>query len=132
MKKIIAIVLLLAALFSLAACGDAVSIGAFSSVYFNSDDYDAAVQEVMTAFKEYEGCTLKEIGYAGDEAVKAEAESRGLAPEQIIVLKSTFTTDDKDHGLVFEPNQTYKDYLWILTRSTSDDPFWTVADRGYN
>ena len=132
MKKIIAIVLLLAALFSLAACGDAVSIGSFSSVYFNSDDYDAAVQEVMTAFKEYEGCTLKEIGYAGDEAVKAEAESRGLAPEQIIVLKSTFTTDDKDHGLVFEPNQTYKDYLWILTRSTSADPFWTVADRGSN
>jgi len=85
----------------------------------------------MTAFKEYEGCTLKKVGYAGDKAVKAEAEARGLAPEQVMVLTSTFTTDGGDHGTVFEPNQTYEDYKWILTRSTSADPFWTVADRGY-
>ena len=38
MKKLIAVILLLAALFSLTACGDAVSIGSFSSAYFNTDD----------------------------------------------------------------------------------------------
>lgn len=52
MKKITAIVLLMAMVFSLAGCGNSVSIGAFSSKYFNYDDYDAAVQEVMTYFKE--------------------------------------------------------------------------------
>ena len=91
MKKITAIVLLMAMVFSLAGCGNSVSIGAFSSKYFNGDDYDAAVQEVMTYFKGFEGCTMKKIGYAGDEAVKAEAESRGLAPEQVMVLVSTFS-----------------------------------------
>ena len=44
MKKITAIVLLMAMVFSLAGCGNSVSIGAFSSKYFNYDDYDAAVR----------------------------------------------------------------------------------------
>ncbi|MBQ3482225.1 MAG: hypothetical protein IJH48_07920 [Oscillospiraceae bacterium] len=132
MKKTVSIIILLAMLLGLAGCGGGVTIGSFSSKYFNTEDYDSAVQEVMTAFSEYEGCTLKKIGYVGDAAVKAEADARGLAPEQIIVLSSTFTTDDKDHGLVFEPNKTYEDYLWVLTRSSSTDPFWVVADRGYN
>ena len=127
MKKITAIVLLMAMVFSLAGCGNSVSIGAFSSKYFNGDDYDAAVQEVMTYFKGFEGCTMKKIGYAGDEAVKAEAESRGLAPEQVMVLVSTFTTDGENHENGLEPNNTYEDYKWILTRNSSAE-LWEHKD----
>ena len=110
MKKITAIIVLLALMLSLAGCGSSVSIGGFSSKYFNSDAYDAAVQELMTHFDSLGGCTLKKIGYAGDEAVKAEAESRGLAPEQVMVLVSTFTTDGENHENGLEPNNTYEDY----------------------
>lgn len=131
MKKITAIVLLMAMVFSLAGCGNSVSIGAFSSKYFNGDDYDAAVQEVMTYFKGFEGCTMKKIGYAGDEAVKAEAESRGLAPEQVMVLVSTFTTDGENHENGLEPNNTYEDYKWILTRNSSAE-LWEHKDHGYD
>jgi len=132
MKKLIAAVLAAALLIALAACGSAVAIGGFSSIYLDSEDYDAAVDIVVDTFKEYEGCTLKKVGYAGDEAVKAEAEARGLAPEQVIVLTSVFSTDGKDHGTVFEPNRTYEDYRWILTREEFFGPFWEIADRGFN
>ena len=131
MKRLTAIIVLLAALLALAGCGDSVTIGAFSSKYFNGEDYDAAVQEVMAYFQNFEGCTLKTIGYAGDDAVKAEAENRGLAPEQVMVLTSTFETDGEDHHNGLEPDHTYEDYLWILTRHTSAEP-WEHTDHGYN
>ena len=114
MKKLIIGVMLTIAVLCLAACGgSSVKVGSFSSRYFNGDDYDNAVQEVFTYFSDWEGCTMTEIGYAGDDAVKAEAEIRGLAPEQVMVLTSTFTTDGEDHQNGLEPNYTYEDYKWI-------------------
>ena len=130
MKRITVLVVLLALMLSLSACGDSVSVGGFSSKYFNSDAYDAAVQELMTHFSSLSGCTLKKVGYAGDKVVKAEADARGLAPERIIVLTSTFETDgtSRDDGL--EPNKTYEDYQWILTREGSFELFWTITEQG--
>ena len=128
MKKLAAVFILLTLILSLAGCGSAVSVGGFSSKYFNSDDYNAAVQELMAHFDSLSGCTLKKIGYSGDKTVKAEAESRGLAPEQIIVLTSTFETDgtSRDDGLEF--NKTYDNYQWIMTRENSFDLFWSLAE----
>ena len=130
MKRIAAFFVLLVVLLGLAGCGDAVSVGGFSSKYMNNDDYEAAVQEVMTYFSSFEGCTLKKIGYAGDAAVKTEAEARGLAPEEVIVLTSTFETDGENHNNGLNPNYTYKDYTWTLTRHTSAG-LWEVTDHGY-
>lgn len=130
MKRITVLVLLLALMLSLSGCGDSVSVGAFSSKYFNNDAYDAAVQELMTHFDSLGGCTPKKIGYAGDKTVKEEAEARGLAPERIIVLTSTFETDGTSREDGLESNKTYEDYQWILTRENSFDLFWSLADPG--
>lgn len=130
MKRIAAFFVLLVVLLGLAGCGDAVSVGGFSSKYMNSDDYEAAVQEVMTYFRSFEGCTMKKIGYAGDAAVKAEADARGLAPEEVIVLTSTFETDGENHNNGLNPNYTYEDYTWTLTRDTTAG-LWEVTDHGY-
>ena len=130
MKRIAAFIVLLVVLLGLAGCGDAVSVGGFSSKYMNSDDYEAAVQEMMTYFNSFEGCTLKKVGYAGDAVVKAEADARGLAPEEVIVLTSTFETDGENHNNGLNPNYTYKDYTWTLTRPTSAG-LWEVTDHGY-
>ena len=130
MKRIAAFFVLLVVLLGLAGCGDAVSVGGFSSKYMNNDDYEAAVQEVMTYFSSFEGCTMKKIGYAGDAAVKAEADARGLAPEEVIVLTSTFETDGENHNNGLNPNYTYEDYTWTLTRHTSAG-LWEVTDHGY-
>ena len=130
MKRIAAFFVLLVVLLGLAGCGDAVSVGGFSSKYMNNDDYEAAVQEVMTYFRSFEGCTMKKIGYAGDAAVKAEADARGLAPEEVIVLTSTFETDGENHNNGLNPNYTYEDYTWTLTRDTTAG-LWEVTDHGY-
>ena len=130
MKRIAAFIVLLVVLLGLAGCGDAVSVGGFSSKYMNNDDYEAAVQEVMTYFRSFEGCTMKKIGYAGDAAVKAEADARGLAPEEVIVLTSTFETDGENHNNGLNPNYTYEDYTWTLTRDTTAG-LWEVTDHGY-
>lgn len=130
MKRIAAFFVLLVVLLGLAGCGDAVSVGGFSSKYMNNDDYEAAVQEVMTYFSSFEGCTMKKIGYAGDAAVKAEADARGLAPEEVIVLTSTFETDGENHNNGLNPNYTYEDYTWTLTRDTTAG-LWEVTDHGY-
>ena len=130
MKKIAVFVVLLALMLSLAGCGSSVSVGGISSKYFNSDAYDAAVQELMTHFDSLGGCTVKKIGYAGDKTVKEEADARGLAPEQIIVLTSAFETDGTSREDGLEPNKTYEDYRWILTRETSSAPFWEITGQG--
>ena len=73
---------------------------------------------------------MSEIHYAGDDAVKAEAETRGMNVDQVMVLKCTFTTDGEDHKNGLEPNYTYEDFSWTLTRVFKDD-MWTVEDHGY-
>lgn len=123
-KLLISLVLLV-----LTACGSGVTVGPFSSMYHDTDDYDNAMQELMTYFDSLDGADLKKIAYAGDKAVKAEADSRGLGVERIIVLTSTFETGDKDYQNGLEPNHSYEDYTWILTRETSDT-LWEIADHG--
>ena len=130
MKRIVSITCLLLVVLLLVGCSGGVSVGGFSSKYMNSDDYEAAVQEVMTYFSSFEGCTMKKIGYAGDAAVKAEADARGLAPEEVIVLTSTFETDGENHNNGLNPNYTYEDYTWTLTRDTTAG-LWEVTDHGY-
>ena len=130
MKRIVSITCLLLVVLLLVGCSGGVSVGGFSSKYMNSDDYEAAVQEVMTYFRSFEGCTMKKIGYAGDAAVKAEADARGLAPEEVIVLTSTFETDGENHNNGLNPNYTYEDYTWTLTRDTTAG-LWEVTDHGY-
>ena len=130
MKRIVSISCLLLVVLFLVGCSGGVSVGGFSSKYMNSDDYEAAVQEVMTYFSSFEGCTMKKIGYAGDAAVKAEADARGLAPEEVIVLTSTFETDGENHNNGLNPNYTYEDYTWTLTRDTTAG-LWEVTDHGY-
>ena len=130
MKKIAAIIVLLALMLSLAGCGNSVSVGGFSSKYLDSDDYGAAVQELMNHFDGLSGCTLKKVGYAGDKTVKEEANARGLGTERIIVLTSTFETDGTPREDGLESNKTYEDYRWILTRGTASDPFWEIVEQG--
>lgn len=129
MKKLLCVILTLSIL-CLAGCGDGVKVGSFSSLYFNSDEFQEAVNELLTYFKSFEGCTLTEINYAGDDAVRAEAEARGLPNELVMVMESTFTTDGENHENGLEPNFTYENYRWIFTRDFVGGP-WSHADHGY-
>lgn len=132
-KRFIAFTVFLIFMLGLVGCKGGVSVGGFSSKYIDSDDYDEAVQQFMTEFESmagFEGCTLKKVGYAGDQAVKAEADAQGLAPERVIVLTTVFETDGEDHGNGLEPNHTYDDYTCVMTRLSSSDIFWEIAEFG--
>ena len=132
-KRFIAFTVFLIFMLGLVGCKGGVSVGGFSSKYIDSDDYDEAVQQFMTEFESmagFEGCTLKKVGYAGDQAVKAEADAQGLAPEQVIVLTTVFETDGEDHGNGLEPKHTYDDYTCVMTRLSSADIFWEIAEFG--
>lgn len=128
MKKRISVTAVLLALLLLAGCSGT-SVGSYASKYANSEDYDAAVQEVQLYLNGFSGLEMPKIRYAGDDAVKAEADSRGLAPEQVMILTSTITADDSYDGTDFEPGNTYEDYRWILTRNSSVE-LWEIADQG--
>ncbi len=133
MQRIIAYAVLLFFLLGLVGCSGGVTVGGFSSKYIDRDHYDEAVQQFMAEFKSmagFEGCTLKKVGYAGDQAVKAEADAQGLAPERVIVLTTAFETDGEDHGNGLEPNHTYDDYTCVMTRLSSTDIFWEITEFG--
>ena len=133
MKRFIASTVFFILLLGLVGCSGGVSVGGFSSKYIDSDHYNEAVQQFMAEFESmdgFEGCTLKKVGYAGDQAVKAEADAQGLAPEQVIVLTTVFETDGEDHGNGLEPNHTYDDYTCVMTRLSSTDIFWEIAEFG--
>ena len=101
MKKTAISLILALILICLSACGTAVKIGGFSSLYFNGDDFDEAVNQLMIDFKRFEGCTLQEVNYAGDKTVKAEADARNYPVEHIMVLEITFTTDGEERANAF-------------------------------
>ena len=84
---------------SLSGCGgnaeNAAVIDMTSEIY-TQEDYLAAVQAVKTGFRDFQGCTLTEISYAGDETVQKEQEyilSFGDYDEGIVLL-SSFTVDE--------------------------------------
>ena len=130
MKKLIICVMLIVTVVCFAGCGSAIKVESFKSKYYDTEEYQAAVDEVMSYFTDFEGCEMSEIRYAGDEAVKAEAETRGMDCDHVMVLKCTFTTDGENHENGLEPDYTYEDYGWILTRELKDG-MWTVEDHGY-
>lgn len=130
MKKTILCFGLILSVLCLAACGQSVKIGSFKSWIFNNDEFEDAVNAMQLYFKDFEGCTLKEVRYAGDDAVKAEAEARGYPNDLIIVLESTFTTDGENHMNGLEPSHTYENYRWVFTRDFHGG-MWNHLDHGY-
>ena len=128
MKRIIAIIMTAACILALSACGSGVTVGGFSSVYMDSEDFQDAVDVLTQYFKdEMKGCTLERIDYAKDSAVKEEAGDLGKAPECVMVLETSFTTDGSERTDGLESGTKYEKYRFILTRNTSAEP-WEITD----
>ena len=52
--------------------------------------------------------------------------------EEAIILTSTFDVDENGGDGSFNPNETYSNWLWILTRShNSNGGEWTLRTWGY-
>ncbi len=111
MKSLLALIL---SLFMLGSGGNVknVVIHEVSSDIYSQEEISAAAQTVLSEFaRSWSGCTLTEIGYAGDEAVGRHQDylSRYNASD-VIVLLSTFNVDSSGGDGSLKPNSTCKNW----------------------
>lgn len=132
MKKGIVIVSLLLCLL-LTACGGKVRtmpvIG--PSELYTDREIGKAMDIVADYFKkEFDGCTLIRLEY--DEAAVRD-ELMGWADQydegQAIVLLSDFEVDSSGGDGSLNPNDTYRNWKWILTRTGAGE--WQLRTWGY-
>ena len=134
MKKFLAVVLVLVGMLGLVACGGNtknVKIIDYSSEIYSDAEIDSAIDVAIDYFEKYfDGCTLTEITYLGDDELDdfQEFAERNNA-DDVIVLISDFEVDASGGDGSLEPNSTYTDWNWILVRT--DGGQWEHVDHGY-
>lgn len=135
MKKLISVILCVLLLFSLCACNsgkiDDVKMPFMESEIYSQEDISLAISTITEEFKkEWNGCTLAEIYYAGDD-VSAEYQdwAERYNADEVIVLLSSFDTDSPAGNSGLNSDFTYKNWNWILVRTASGE--WKHVDHGY-
>lgn len=101
------------------------------SEIYTSDDIKSAIENIEKEFdKDWKGCTLKEIYYAGDETSKDYQDwADRNDTDEVIVLLSSFDVDGSDGDGSLNPNSTYDNWMWILVRTNGGK--WQHVDHGY-
>lgn len=135
MKRVLACVILCLTLFALTACGGGdvgeVGILAVDSEIYTSAELESGVNTVLDYFqKEFDGCKLRELQYIGDEKNNdyLDFATRNGA-EEVLVFTSTFDVDESGGDGSLNPNDTYKNWKWILARTNGGE--WEHVDHGY-
>ena len=134
MKKIVCAMLCILLVFSLSACGgnvNEVNTHNVESEIYSEEDIASAIDTIKKEFKSnWNGCTLTEIYYAGDDSSKDHQDwaDRNNADE-VIVLLSSFDVDSAGGDGSLNPNSTYNDWKWILVRTNGGQ--WQHVDHGY-
>lgn len=134
MKKIVCMMLCILLVFSLNACGgnvNEVKTHSEESEMYSQDDINVAIETIKKEFeRDWKGCTLTEIYYAGDDSSKKYQDwaDRNDADE-VIVLLSSFDVDSSGGDGSLNPDSTYSDWMWILVRT--DGGQWQHVDHGY-
>ena len=137
MKKLLSLSLLCFLALVLCACGgksDGLTIVPAESSLYTQEDISAAISTAVAYFnKEFKGCTLTEIGYAGDEMTKMHIGYAGWQErydaDEMIVLLSSFDVDSSGGDGSLNPNSTYTGWNWILVRNSGGP--WRHVDHGY-
>lgn len=134
MKIFITHVLCILMLLSLCACGgneSAVKMKEVSSQRYSQREISDAIETIREEFdKEWKGCTLLEIYYAGDEtsADYQDWADRNDADE-VLVLLSSFSVAASGADGSLNPGSTYENWCWILVRDAGGK--WKHVDHGY-
>lgn len=105
----------------------------YSALYDNNLINEACRVVEQKFADEFEGCTLTELRY--DEEVEnrfADEIVRYATDEdkELIILLSTFNTDEKGGDGSFNPNDTYTNWQWHLVRNADKDS-WEIISWGY-
>ena len=135
MKKFISVLLCVIFVFSLCACNagktDDVKITFVESEIYSQEDIDSAINTIIKEFKkEWRGCTLTEIYYAGDdESSEYQDWAERNNADEVIVLLSSFDVGSFGGDGSLNYNSTYDNWNWILVRVNGGE--WKHVDHGY-
>lgn len=110
-----------------------------SDIYTQAD-MDAAIEIINEQFSQWEGCTLLNIRYAGDDCNSAEnlrwmnelanARKYDVKFVQCIEFLSDFyASKDTEGHTTFEPDSEYKNWQWWLARAEGGN--WQLMSFGY-
>lgn len=102
-----------------------------SSILYTDEEIMDAIAVTEDYFsKEFQGCTLREITYMGDNHQDEFVEwAKACEAEEVIVLVSTFDVDVSGGDGSLNPNDTYEDWEWVLVRN--EDGTWRHVTHGY-
>jgi D-alanyl-D-alanine carboxypeptidase len=106
-----------------------------TSDLFTEEELEAAVIQIKCKFAFWDGCELKSIRYAGDDAITEEklAELNAKAPDANYTRAAEFLMDfhagENNGETTFESNRDYTDYQWYL--AVNDEGGWDIVDFGY-
>ena len=104
------------------------------SALYGGETIGKAFDAVEQAFSEdFAGCELLELRYDADIENKYADETMRYWQahgQELLILESSFRTDETVAGSGFSPNHTYKDWQWQLVRA-QDGTGWEVVDWGY-
>lgn len=135
MKRVVSLLLLCLSLFALTACGggdvDEVGVLEVESELYTSAEIADGINVTLEYFKKnFDGCKLRELQYIGDEENNdyLDFAARNDADE-VLVFTSTFDVDERGGDGSLNPNDTYKNWKWILVRHNGGD--WEHVDHGY-
>lgn len=134
MKRNLAYLLVLVCVVSLIGCGGKISdvkVTAYQSEIFTDKEIESAIKVAKDYFKkEFKGCTLTEVTYAGDEKSADYADwAERIGGDEVIVLTSSFEVDSSGGDGSLNPDSTYLDWMWILARNNGGK--WKHVDHGY-
>lgn len=105
-----------------------------SSALYSEKSINKAFDVIEKKFaKDFEGCILTELRYDEDVESRFEEEIEKYHKENnqdLIVVLSTFDTDEKGGDGGFNPNDTYTNWQWYLVK-TADKKSWKIINWGY-
>jgi len=139
MKKTFIILCILIVCSLLYACksnenSDDIEITYGESEQFSDSEMEDAVDAIKEKFKDFEGCELIKIWYeeskANFEIERYLTRENSMKRENIIIFYSDFKVDSTGRNPVLNPDSTYTDWMWVLTREDITKE-WTVKDWGY-
>ena len=133
MKKIKVFLSLMLCLVLLTACGGGdvrnVNREAGTSELYSDAQIHSAMNEVLDFFqKEFDGCTMTEIRYEEEKYAKRQRLESEDYGREVIILLTDFDVDSSGGDGSLNPNSTYRNYQWILTRTLFG---WELQDWGY-
>ena len=133
MKKIVSLLLILC--FLLTGCGGGnisrVQVAIGESACFTREEIEQAMDVAMDYFRrEFDGCTMTAIRYDESKSYAQSLEwANTYGTEEAIVLYSDFDVDGSGGDGSLNPNSTYRNWQWVLTRNGGGE--WNLRTWGY-